>query len=42
MLSIDEVFKGRHFDRAIIIVCVRCVANGAATKASTSSSPTCR
>jgi transposase-like protein len=23
MLSIDELFKGRHFDREIIIVCVR-------------------
>jgi transposase-like protein len=23
MLSIDELFKGRHFDREIIILCVR-------------------
>jgi transposase-like protein len=23
MLSIDELFKGRHFDREIIIFCVR-------------------
>jgi transposase-like protein len=23
MLSIDELFKGRHFDQEIIIVCVR-------------------
>jgi len=23
MLSIDDLFKGRHFDREIIILCVR-------------------
>jgi transposase-like protein len=23
MLGIDELFKGRHFDREIIILCVR-------------------
>ena len=23
MLNIDDLFKGRHFDREIIIVCVR-------------------
>jgi hypothetical protein len=23
MLSVDELFKGRHFDREIIILCVR-------------------
>jgi hypothetical protein len=23
MLNIDDVFKGRHFDREIIILCVR-------------------
>ena len=23
MLCIDELFKGRHFDREIIILCVR-------------------
>src|ERR1700674_2981420 len=24
MLSLDELFKGRHFDRDIIVLCVRC------------------
>ena len=23
MLSVDELFKGRHFDREIIVLCVR-------------------
>jgi len=23
MLNIDDLFKGRHFDREIIIICVR-------------------
>jgi transposase-like protein len=23
MLSVDEFFKGRHFDREIIVLCVR-------------------
>jgi transposase-like protein len=24
MLNIDSLFKGRHFDRDVIILCVRC------------------
>jgi hypothetical protein len=28
MLGIDELFKGRHFDREIIILCVRWYLRG--------------
>src|ERR1700730_3135868 len=37
MLNIDDLFKGHHFDRGIIILCVRCPGISAAWRRPTPS-----